>query len=85
MHRRGTPETIDPITRVQLERLVASILMKSPNELAEIASVNPAIYREWIAEIRQRNDQAREEARKMSRALQSLMDAPMRTGKSKIA
>lgn len=85
MHRRGTPETIDPITRVQLERLVASILMKSPHELAEIASVNPAIYREWIAEIRQRNDQAREEARKMSRALQSLMDAPMRTGKSKIA
>ena len=85
MHRRGTPETIDPITRVQLERLVASILMKSPHELAEIASVNPAIYREWIAEIRQRNDQAREEARKMSRALQSLMDAPMRTGKSKSA
>jgi hypothetical protein len=85
MHRRGTPETIDPITRVQLERLVASILMKSPHELAEIASANPAIYREWIAEIRQRNDQAREEARKMSRALQSLMDAPMRTGKSKIA
>lgn len=85
MHRRGTPETSDPITRVQLERLVASILMKSPHELAEIANVNPAIYREWIAEIRQRNDEARKEAQKMSRALQSLMDAPMRTGKSKSA
>ena len=85
MHRGGPPETTDPIARVQLERLVASILMKSPNELAEIASVNPAIYREWIAEIRRRNDEAREEARKMSKALQSLVDAPGRTGKSKIA
>jgi hypothetical protein len=82
MQRRGTPETSDPITRVQLERLAASILMKSPRELAEIASVNPAIYREWIAEIGRRNDEAREEAQKMSRALQSLMDAPKRVGKS---
>jgi hypothetical protein len=85
MHRGGTPETTDPIARVQLERLVASILMKSPNELAEIASVNPAIYGEWIAEIRQRNDEAREEARKMSQALQSLVDAPGRMGRSKTA
>lgn len=84
MHRRGTPETSDPITRVQLERLAATILMKSPRELAEIASVNPAIYREWIAEIGRRNDEAHEEARKMSRALQSLMDAPKRTGKDKL-
>lgn len=82
MHRRGTPETSDPITRVQLERLAASILMKSPHELAEIASLNPEIYREWIAEIGRRNDEAREEARKMSNALQSLMDAPKHVGTS---
>jgi hypothetical protein len=44
--------------------------------------VNPAIYREWIAEIGRRNDEAHEEARKMSRALQSLVDAPKRKGKS---
>ena len=85
MHRSGTPETSDPITRVQLERLAASILMKSPHELAEIASVNPAIYREWIAEIARRNDEAREEAQKRSRALQSLVDAPKRAGKGKPA
>lgn len=81
MHRSGTPETSDPITRIQLERLAASILMKSPRELAEIASVNPAIYHEWIAEIGRRNDEAREEAQKMSRALQSLVDARKRTEK----
>ncbi|NJO22939.1 MAG: hypothetical protein HC868_08285 [Sphingomonadales bacterium] len=85
MHRRGTPETSDTITRVQLERLAATILRKSPRELAEIASVNPAIYREWIVELGRRNDEAHEEARKMSRALQSLMDAPKRTGKGKPA
>lgn len=85
MHRRGTPETSDSITRVQLERLAASILMKSPRELAEIASVNPAIYSEWIAEIARRNAEAREEAQKMSKALQSLVEAPKRSGKGKSA
>jgi hypothetical protein len=85
MHRRGTPETSDTITRVQLERLAATILRKSPHELAEIASVNPAIYREWIAEIGRRNEEAREEAQKMSRALQSLVEAPKRIGKGKLA
>jgi hypothetical protein len=81
MHRSGIPETSDPITRVQLERLASSILTKSPHELAEIASLNPEIYREWIAEIARRNEEAHEEARKMSSALQSLMDAPKRVGK----
>lgn len=84
MHQRGSP-TNDTITRLQLERLAASILAKSPVELAEIANGNPAIYLEWISEIRKRDSEAREEARKMSLALQSLLEAPKRTGKSKAA
>ena len=78
MHRRGTSQTSDAITRVQLERLAASILARSPHELAEIASVNPAIYDEWIAEISRRNAEAHEEARRMSLALDSLRQASRR-------
>jgi hypothetical protein len=66
--------------RVQLERLAASILAKPVHELAEIANVNPAIYNEWIAEISLRNAEAREEARKMSMALESLKQASKHAG-----
>jgi hypothetical protein len=76
MHRRGPPNTSDAIMKLQLERLASSILAKSPHELAEIATVNPAIYREWIDEIQRRNDEAREEARVFSQALQYLLKAP---------
>ncbi len=81
MHRRGSSPTKDTIMRVQLERLAASILAKPPHELAEIASVNPAIYNEWIAEISRRNAEAREEARKMSMALESLKQASKHAGR----
>jgi len=78
MHRRGSPETSDTIARVQLDRLAATILARSPNELAEIANVNPAIYSEWIAELTRRNDEARQEAQRVSRALETLIEAPRR-------
>lgn len=76
MHRRGSPKARDEIARLQLERLASSILAKSQRELAEIASVNPAIYREWIEEIRKRNDEAQAEVQIMTQALQYLMRAP---------
>jgi hypothetical protein len=82
MHRRGSSQTDDEIMRVQLERLAASILARSPHELAEIASLNPAIYNEWITEIGRRNAQARQEADKMSKALESLRQASGRSGTS---
>lgn len=80
MHRRGSSQTDNEIMRVQLERLAASILARSPHELAEIASLNPAIYNEWITEIGRRNAQARQEADKMSKALESLRQASGRSG-----
>lgn len=76
MHRRGSPKASDAITRLQLERLASSILAKSQRELAEIATANPAIYREWIDEIQRRNNEARAEAHVMSEALQCLLKAP---------
>jgi hypothetical protein len=66
--------------RDQLERLTSSILARPSHELAEIASVNPAIYNEWIAEISRRNAEAREEVRRMSMALDSLKQASKRAG-----
>jgi hypothetical protein len=80
MHRRGSSPTSDAIMRVQLERLAASILARSPHELAEIASVNPAIYDEWIVEIGRRNAEVREEAARMSMALETLRQASTRAG-----
>jgi hypothetical protein len=82
MHRRGSPETSDAIERVQLERLAATILSRSPHELAEIANANPAIYSEWIVELRRRNELAHKEAQRMSQALQTLLEASKRAGKS---
>lgn len=80
MHRRGASQTNDAITRVQLERLAASILARSPLELAEIASVNPAICDEWIAEISRRSAEVRAESRRMAMALHSLRQASKRAG-----
>jgi len=81
MHQRGSPLG-DSIAKVQLDRLAASILSKSSRELAEIANDNPAIYLEWISEIRRRDAEVRAEARKMSMALQSLLEAPKRSGQN---
>jgi hypothetical protein len=82
MHRRGSPKTNDAIMKLQLERLASSILNKSPSELAEIASANPAIYHEWIDEIQKRNHEARQEAQILSQALQCLLAAPRKRGRA---
>lgn len=65
-------------------RLVAaSILSRSPHELAEIASLNPAIYDEWMSEIGRRSAAARAEAQRLSMALESLRRASSRGHKAR--
>lgn len=81
--RRGTPPADDEIMRVQVERLAASILSRSPHELAEIASLNPAIYDEWMSEIGRRSAAARAEAQRLSMALESLRRASSRGHKAR--
>lgn len=64
---------IDDIEARQLERLARSILDQTSGDLAEMMRTNPALVREWIAEMRARRDALESEASTLTKALHKVM------------
>lgn len=61
--------------RTERARLARSILERPASEVAAIAADNPALVREWMAEMRRSREEAEAEARMMASALQHLVYA----------
>ena len=63
------------LERVQALKLAKSLGAKPRDELREIADSNPALLREWIAELVASHEQARREAEMFHAALDRLRTA----------
>lgn len=74
--QKADPAKLDSnFERVQLARLARSVLERPAGEVKAIAADNPALVREWIAEIRSSRDAAEAEARLMTAALHRLLNS----------
>jgi hypothetical protein len=65
----------DRIDEMQLERLAATVLSKTPADLAALAETNPMIIWEWVEAFRQQKLEAETRARFWSAAMASLATA----------
>lgn len=72
IHDADEPTAADLIEIAQLRRLAATVLSKSPEDLAALAETNPLLVWEWIDAFRKERLAAEAEARYWSAAAASL-------------
>ena len=75
IHDVGEPTAAGLIETAQLRRLAATVLSKSPEDLAALAETTPLLVWEWIDAFRKEKLAAEAEARYWSAAVASLSTA----------